>query len=426
MAAMVASQHAGLWQQQHQQQRRSSHHMQQQQQHLSPMGMSAMIPTSAPPTSRPYQSNQIELSMPMFPQTSMANPMNFQPGAYGFDLGAMNHFPVQQQPLNFSFQPALQHPATFPQATHDLTQTAPLITSMPRHSIASLHRSPSVKSEPSPVEVNRVSFNASPAQEPKKNASGETTESPGGIAFSTDVDCLMKAIQQKSQTTPAPTGPAPAPVVVAPAPPPPPEIKVVKARKRYQCSMPNCNKSFYQKTHLEIHTRAHTGVKPFLCKEPSCGQRFSQLGNLKTHERRHTGERPYQCDICGKTFAQRGNVRAHKIVHQQVKPFTCKLDDCGKQFTQLGNLKSHQNKFHSGTLRYLTTKFATIREGDPVTVQDKELWEIVEFGPFHHQTHRQPRFTPMLAPTTLAITEMQHLAPMIVAAVAPLTHRSPQ
>lgn len=265
---MVASQHAGLWQQQHQQQRRSSHHMQQQQQHLSPMGMSAMIPTSAPPTSRPYQSNQIELSMPMFPQTSMANPMNFQPGAYGFDLGAMNHFPVQQQPLNFSFQPALQHPATFPQATHDLTQTAPLITSMPRHSIASLHRSPSVKSEPSPVEVNRVSFNASPAQEPKKNASGETTESPGGIAFSTDVDCLMKAIQQKSQTTPAPTGPAPAPVVVAPAPPPPPEIKVVKARKRYQCSMPNCNKSFYQKTHLEIHTRAHTGVKPFVSVPP--------------------------------------------------------------------------------------------------------------------------------------------------------------
>merc|ERR1711881_162310 len=82
------------------------------------------------------------------------------------------------------------------------------------------------------------------------------------------------------------------------------EPKPSKARKRYQCSMPDCNKSFYQKTHLEIHTRAHTGVKPFVCKEPGCGQRFSQLGNLKTHERRHTGERPYQCDVCGKSFAQ--------------------------------------------------------------------------------------------------------------------------
>jgi hypothetical protein len=245
MAAMVASQHGGIWQQQ-QQQRRSSQVM-----HMPPMGMSSMISTSGPPSSRPYQPNQIELSMPMFPNTTMANSMSFQPGAYGFDLSAMNHFPVQQ-PINFTFQPTMQHAATFPQTTNDLTQTVPTISNVPRHNISTLHRSPSVKSEPSPIEPNRLSFNASPVQELKTNASGEQTENPGGIAFSTDVDCLMKAIQQKSQPTPA-----------APAPPPP-EIKVVKARKRYQCSMPDCNKSFYQKTHLEIHTRAHTGVKPFV------------------------------------------------------------------------------------------------------------------------------------------------------------------
>lgn len=41
----------------------------------------------------------------------------------------------------------------------------------------------------------------------------------------------------------------------------------------------------------------------------------------------------------------------------------------------LTSFKSHQNKFHANTLKYLTQKFATIREGDPVTYQDKELWE---------------------------------------------------
>ena len=42
-----------------------------------------------------------------------------------------------------------------------------------------------------------------------------------------------------------------------------------KPRKRYQCTIPNCNKSFYQKTHLEIHIRAHTGAKPFV-RLPTC------------------------------------------------------------------------------------------------------------------------------------------------------------
>jgi hypothetical protein len=37
--------------------------------------------------------------------------------------------------------------------------------------------------------------------------------------------------------------------------------------------------------------------------------------------------------------------------------------------------QSHQNKFHAGTIRYLTNKFGSITEGDSVTQHDKELWE---------------------------------------------------
>jgi hypothetical protein len=154
----------------------------------------------------------------------------------------------------------------------------------------------------------------------------------------------------------------------------PTDKKSLKHKKRYECDVPGCNKSFLQKTHLDIHSRAHTGDRPFQCSTPGCGQRFSQLGNLKTHERRHTGEKPYSCDYCGKKFAQRGNVRAHKIVHEGTKPFTCKLDNCGKQFTQLGNLKSHQNKFHVTSLRTLTEKFARMDPND-ISPQDRELFD---------------------------------------------------
>lgn len=35
-------------------------------------------------------------------------------------------------------------------------------------------------------------------------------------------------------------------------------------KRKYTCTLPHCGKSFAQKTHLDIHIRAHTGDKPFV------------------------------------------------------------------------------------------------------------------------------------------------------------------
>lgn len=232
--------------------------------------------------------------------------------------------------------------------------------------------------EDSQIQPCQVLYDASAYSTTPDSASPmESADESRSPVIATDIDTLMRAIQTKGQSSEAQ-----AEDIEEPADPP----TSSKPKKRYLCDIPDCGKAFYQKTHLEIHTRAHTGVKPFLCKEPSCGQRFSQLGNLKTHERRHTGERPYHCDICGKTFAQHGNVRAHKIVHTAAKPFTCKLDDCNKQFTQLGNLKSHQNKFHVETIRRLKARFENIREGDAVDSWEKEMWEY--FGSLYKNCNK--------------------------------------
>ncbi|KAF2254006.1 zinc finger protein-like protein OZF [Trematosphaeria pertusa] len=359
MAAVVAPQHAGLWQ------RRPDQAL-----HIPNMNMSGLVPpydaasrtATNPPTSRAFQAttSHMDMHMPLFPTHAMTTTsVPYQSGAFAFDSLSVNPYNMQQAfPVSY--------PPTIPQAVSysGASEMHPLPTVREARNGFTIERTPPVKSESgSPIQPSQM-FNDTAYTGEYKRSDSEPQE-PGRINFSTDVDTLMKAIQAKQK-----------PTTQRPEPPKEEEPKPAqKPKKRYQCSVLNCNKSFYQKTHLEIHTRAHTGVKPFLCKEPSCGQRFSQLGNLKTHERRHTGERPYTCDICGKTFAQRGNVRAHKIVHQQIKPFTCKLDDCGKQFTQLGNLKSHQNKFHAPTLRYLTQKFACISPGDWVTEKDKELWE---------------------------------------------------
>lgn len=240
------------------------------------------------------------------------------------------------------------------------------------YSSTSTTSEPQIKMEDAPVHPSQLYDNTSCASPPEYSSSLDSSDDCKPSAFSTDIDTLMRAIQskqdpkhqiQKTISTCSSSSPTSDP------------LQRPRSKKRYQCAMPGCDKAFHQKTHLDIHTRAHTGVKPFLCKEPTCGQRFSQLGNLKTHERRHTGERPYHCDICGKTFAQHGNVRAHKIVHTAAKPYTCKLDDCGKHFTQLGNLKSHQNKFHITTIRRLRERFENILEGDVVEEWEKAMWE---------------------------------------------------
>ncbi|KAJ5375364.1 hypothetical protein N7517_007370 [Penicillium concentricum] len=279
--------------------------------------------------------------------------------------------PIQPQPLRLTTEQPLQSLPEIRPAKNAISQT---VKSTPDHG---------------PRVQLSTGGHSSPvgATDEKQNSAD--------IAFSTNVDVLMKAIQAKHASSPtqqslpplqhlAPPAPQAYPVSYPTASPTPPrcyhanegQLSRSGKKRKYNCNLPGCGKSFAQKTHLDIHIRAHTGDKPFICKEPSCGQRFSQQGNLKTHQRRHTGEKPFQCEICHKRFAQRGNVRAHKLTHDQSKRFDCRLDECGKQFTQLGNLKSHQNKFHAATLHNLTVRFSQMGENGPMNMNpaDRELW----------------------------------------------------
>ncbi|CAI6333451.1 unnamed protein product [Periconia digitata] len=322
---------------------------------------------SEPLTSRPFPSttSHMDLQMPLFSAHAMSTSMPYQSTQFAFESIQVNPYNIQQN-FPLSYGPSITPTFSYPGA-HALQPLPPVREA--RTGFVIEESTPSVKSEScSPIQSTQSSFSHASCAGEQKPSGSEDGHLGNGVHFSTDVDTLMKTIQSKQKPEEV--------VQRAPSPKKESEPKASqKPRKRYHCTKPDCSKSFLQKTHLDIHIRAHTGAKPFTCKEPSCGQRFSQLGNLKTHERRHTGERPYSCELCGKTFAQRGNVRAHKIVHQQIKPFTCKLDECGKQFTQLGNLKSHQNKFHAPTIRYLTQKFAYSNPADHVNEHDRELWE---------------------------------------------------
>ena len=52
---------------------------------------------------------------------------------------------------------------------------------------------------------------------------------------------------------------------------------------RYIC--PTCTKVFSRPSSLKIHSRTHTGEKPFRCPVKGCGKKFSVVSNMKRHER---------------------------------------------------------------------------------------------------------------------------------------------
>jgi hypothetical protein len=132
-------------------------------------------------------------------------------------------------------------------------------------------------------------YNDASYDEDFKPSIPSATNPADGIDFATDVDTLMKAIQMKQKPSqqqrplPPQVHEAGHPVVPETIGSPPQQKEEApttqKPKKRYHCSIEGCHKSFYQKTHLEIHTRAHTGVKPFV-RRPHYQKSPRSLQNL--------------------------------------------------------------------------------------------------------------------------------------------------
>lgn len=213
--------------------------------HRRPMD-SSLFPYYSHPTTGPY-------SLPYQPPSSAT-----------YSYGSLNQPPHPYQ--YFMGQPPLPAPVRLTseqQPLQPLPEIRPAKNAI--NSVGKAEHRPSAQVPGSPT-----TSLASPEKKP-----GPETD------FSTEVDVLMKAIQSKANSSPGPSTVQqtlpPLQQQLAPTSYPdyaisPPRFLMTNEgqlsrsgkKRKYTCTLPDCGKSFAQKTHLDIHTRAHTGNKPFV------------------------------------------------------------------------------------------------------------------------------------------------------------------
>jgi|LauGreSuBDMM15SN_2_FD.fasta_scaffold09713_3 hypothetical protein len=93
-----------------------------------------------------------------------------------------------------------------------------------------------------------------------------------------------------------------------------PQPKVLR-----KCSYTGCNFTTLQRTKFDIHTRTHTGEKPYKCDIEDCEYAAIRRDELELHIKVHYGIRPYKCNVpdCNFSSTRSGPLLKHSRRHNQ-------------------------------------------------------------------------------------------------------------
>ena len=111
-----------------------------------------------------------------------------------------------------------------------------------------------------------------------------------------------------------------------------------RKRKLYECTMPECNKSYPKPAQLTYHVDTeHLNLKWFTCIYKNCNKSFYYPGHMKRHLRTH-GPNQWHCDLCYGTFSRHENLK----VHQRKCRLLLVCSVCGETFISGTDIQKHR------------------------------------------------------------------------------------
>ena len=210
--------------------------------------------------------SNFELTSSFFANPAFTYPTQYNSMDLGYDLGLGYGGCNLGHGANASPQQIFgQHSASYPEQSLHVPPARQPAPGEPAPGEPA-QRSPAIKVEAVSQDAENIEFH--PYSLPTSTLSTSATDKDVG----TDVDTLMRAIQTKARTssTQAPSSAAfggsseSSSSESNSSPRRKIDQRRSKARRKYPCKVQSCAKVFTQKTHLEIHMRAHTGYKPYV------------------------------------------------------------------------------------------------------------------------------------------------------------------